>query len=115
MTALSPRPVRPVSRAGWWVFWLGLLAAALGLFLPFITQTIATAIRASGLEPTLRIPLGFNMVLLALVVAAVTLIKGVRAVGRGERSWLTIIGMVLALLAGGFWLLFALGELLFPH
>lgn len=115
MTALSPRPVRPASRSGWWVFWLGLVAAVLGLFLPFITQTIATAIRASGLEPTLRIPIGFNTVILAFVVAGVTLVMGVRAVRRGERSWMTIGGMVLALLAGGFWLLFALGELLFPH
>lgn len=48
-------------------------------------------------------------------LAMVALAVGLIALRRGERSWLAILGFALALLFGGFWILFGLAELLFPH
>ena len=53
--------------------------------------------------------------MLALLLAIATVVLGVRALHRGERSGLTIIGLALAVIIGGFWILFALGEALLPH
>ena len=107
--------MRPASKLGWWVFWLGLAACLWGLILPFATQRIATALRNADIESRIPLPIGFNGVMLALLLAIAPVVLGVRALRRGERSGLTIIGLVLAVLIGGFWILFALGEVLLPH
>jgi hypothetical protein len=43
------------------------------------------------------------------------LLTGIRALRGGERSWLVVLGFALAVIVGGFWILFALGEVLVPH
>jgi hypothetical protein len=49
----------------------------------------------------------------ALTVSALAV--GIVALKKGERSWLTLAGFVPAIIVGGFWILFALGEVLSPH
>jgi hypothetical protein len=44
-----------------------------------------------------------------------TLVIGIVALGRGERSWLTLAGFAAALIVGVFWILFALDEVSSPH
>ncbi len=49
----------------------------------------------------------------ALVVAAIAL--GVLALVRKDRAWLLLGSFVLAVLVGGFWVLFVVGEVVSPH
>jgi hypothetical protein len=54
-------------------------------------------------------------VILELVLAVSALTVGVFAFRRGERSRLMLAGFVVAVIIGGFWIFFALGEVLAPH
>jgi hypothetical protein len=42
-------------------------------------------------------------------------VAGLIALRKGERSWLTLLVFVPAVVVGGFWIFFALGEVLSPH
>lgn len=104
------RPLRPALHVGWWAFWLGLAAVVLGILLPFLVGLAAWLFAGA-----LRMPIGFNSVLLAVILAIAAIVVGIVALRRGERSWMTLTGLVGAILVGGFWILFALGEVLWPH
>ncbi len=104
------RAIRPASALGWWTFWLGILAVFWGVLLPSLIGLLARLLAGS-----VRIPFGFNGVLLALILAIAAIVVGIVALRRGERSWMTLTGFIGAILVGGFWILFALGEMLWPH
>ena len=61
------------------------------------------------------IPMGLTSAMLEFVLAISAFVVGVVALRKGERSWLTLVAFVLAVLVGGFWILFGFGEMLFPH
>lgn len=63
----------------------------------------------------IMIPIGMGGLLLEVALTAAALLTGIRALRGGERSWLTLLGLALAVVVGGFWILFALGEVLVPH
>jgi len=63
----------------------------------------------------IRIPVGISTVLFETGLAVAAMVTGIVALWKGDRSWLTIVGAVLTLFIGGFWILFALVELFAPH
>ncbi|MFA5070322.1 MAG: hypothetical protein WC528_03490 [Patescibacteria group bacterium] len=63
-----------------------------------------------------RIPGGFFSVLLEIVFFIFGLYYSIKAIFKiKERTILNIIVFILLCLVGGFWLMFALGEIIFPH
>jgi hypothetical protein len=108
------RPILPSSRLGWWAFGLGIATLVLGVLLPSMPDILA---RALGMGPGDRfpIPVGFTSVIVEFILAVSALVVGVVAMRRRERSWLALVGFAVAVLIGGFWILFALGEVLSPH
>jgi len=104
------RPIRPASALGWWTLWLGILVVFWGVLFPSLIPLLARLLAG----PT-RIPFGFNGVLLALVLAIASLVVGIMAFRRGERSWMALLAFAGAVIVGAFWVLFALGEVLVPH
>lgn len=111
---LMKRPIRPTTALGWWAFCLGITSVGWGVLLPTLPESlIAIGIATEG--GPFPIPVGFSGLILELIVAISALTVGVLAVRRGERSWLTLAGFVPAIVIGGFWILFALGEVLVPH
>ena len=61
---------------------------------------------------TLGLPLGLAGAVLELVLTLAALGVGVVALRRGERSWRVLVAFAMAVLAGGFWISFALGDVL---
>jgi hypothetical protein len=104
------RPIRPASALGWWTFWLGILVVFWGVLLPSLIGLLGRLLAGS-----VRIPFGFAGVLLTLILAIASLVVGIIAFRRGERSWMAVLAFAGAVTVGGFWILFALGELLMPH
>jgi hypothetical protein len=105
------RALRPASTLGWWAFGLGLATAIWGLMVTTLPRLLHPLIESSSI----RIPVGMSSVLLEIGLAVAAIVTGIVALWRGDRSWLTIVGAVLALLIGGFWILFALAEVVVPH
>lgn len=107
---------RPSSKRGWWAFCLGLLAAGWAFLFPFISNWLTALLYAPNrdLGPLMR-PFGSGGVLVAWLLAAAAIVTSVVTLWKGERSWQVFAGLALAVLAGGFWLLFALGEMLMAY
>ena len=59
--------------------------------------------------------MGFTSATLEFALAISAFVVGIVALRKGVRSWLTLLTFVLAVIVGGFWILFGLGEVLFPH
>lgn len=106
------RPFKPTTGLGWWVFGLGLATVVMG---PGVFVLPQLARRTFGEGMPIRIPMGMASVLLEVVLAVATITVAIPAFRRGERSWLTLLAFVPAVVVGGFWVLFAAGEVLFPH
>jgi len=105
------RPLRPASRLGWWAFWLGFATATWGALLTSLPGLLGPFME----DAAVRIPIGLTSAILEIVLAISALVAGILALRRGERSWLTLLAFVAALLIGGFWIFFALGEVIWPH
>lgn len=108
------RAVKPSSKAGWWAFGLGVGAAVWGFFVTSLPMLLRPWLE-SVFGGRVMIPLGLTGlgVAVALAIAAITV--GIVALRRGDRAWLVFAGFVPAVIVGGFWILFAVGELLIPH
>lgn len=106
------RPFKPTTVLGWWVFGLGLATVLMGPGV-FLIPQLARRLGAAGMP--VRIPMGMASVLVEVVLAVATIAVAVPAFRRGERSWLTLLAFVPAVVVGGFWILFAAGEVFFPH
>ncbi len=108
------RPLRPASGLGWWAFGLGVATAVWGVLLPSLVGLLGAAFGgATGRR--FPIPVGFTGAILELVLAVSALTTGIIALRKGERSWLTLLAFVPAVVVGGFWIFFALSEVLWPH
>ncbi len=102
------RPIQPSSPLGWWALWLGFATGLwarvspvlFGLLRPQLSDRIPLDLAGAAIE-------------VALVIAAVA--AGAVAMKRGERSWLNVIALVLALMIGMPWLSLALGRVLAPR
>jgi hypothetical protein len=82
----------------------------LGVLVPFVAGPLA-----SLLAGALRIRVGVNTVLLAVLLAISTIVVGIIAFRRGERSWMALLAFIGAAIVGAFWIVFVLGEILLPH
>lgn len=102
------RPVQPSSRLGWWALGLAFAAGLWTRLFPIISVRWA-----SGLSDRTFGDLAGIVIEIALALAAV--MAGALAMKRGERSWLTLIGMVLALVIATPWFTYALGQALGPR
>lgn len=97
-------------------FWFLIISVALvilpllGLFgaviAPFINKTVGQRI---------SLPAGFILVALILLFMAFAIIFCIKALKRGERSWLVWLGSIPAFLVGLFWIFMVIGEFVFPH
>ncbi len=105
------RPCRPTTPLGRWAFGLTLAAVAWsllwlsdlplpGLLLPTISPRISPAIA--------------NGVLLEIILATSAVVAGIIALRRGERSWIALSALAVAVIVGGLWILIALAHALFP-
>jgi hypothetical protein len=108
------RPIQPVSVEGWWAFWLGGFTVVWGILLPVLPQLIRTAIGATP-NSVIPIPGGFFSAVLEIVLAVAAILVSIAAFRKGERSWLTLLAFIGTIFVGGFWILFALGEVIFSH
>ncbi len=110
---MTIRPLLPTSALGWWAFGLGVAAVVWGALMPSLVRWLWSAFGGASGRP--RIPLGFTSAALEVVLAIAALVVGIIALKKGERSWLTLLAFVLVVIVGGFWIFFALGEVLWPH
>lgn len=110
------RMIWPVRALGWWAMCLGLATAAWGVILPVFPGLVRRVVGEAGMSVLpIRIPLGLGSVVVEVLLAVAAFAVGVLALRRGERSWTVLVAFVLALLVGGLWIAFALGEVIFPH
>jgi hypothetical protein len=107
------RAIRPASALGWLAFWLGAATVIWGILLP--TLVAVWVLWLKGPTGAIRIPAGFGSAMLELLFAIGAIVAGIMALRRGERSWMTLLAFVAAIIVGGFWILFVLGEALMPH
>ena len=106
-------PLKPSTKLGWWAFWLGVGTAVwgtVGMIVPrLLGPLIGPLIRGMQVSPAML------TVGLAVVLAVCAIAVGIAALVKRDRSWMGIAGLALAAVVGGFWILFAGGEVLFPH
>jgi hypothetical protein len=108
------RSLRPVSTLGWWAFWLGIATIVWGLLLTSLPGLVRTLAERSE-NFRFPVPVGFSGGVLELILAIAAIVTGAISIKRGERSWLMLLTFALTVIIGGFWILFALGEVLYPH
>jgi hypothetical protein len=83
-----------------------------GLLLPSMTSWFGPLQERLGRR---GLPTGSSLVSVEIVLAVVTIALGVVALHRKDRAWLLVGSFAVAVLVGGFWLLFVLGEVVSPH
>ncbi|MGE5603807.1 MAG: hypothetical protein ACM30E_12210, partial [Nitrososphaerales archaeon] len=103
------RAVQPASALGWWSFWLSFATVTWGRLFPALPGLLGSEARGS------RIPLGLAGAMIELVLALAAFGVGAVALRKGERSWMVLVAFATAVLVGGFWIVVALGEALWPH
>ena len=107
------RALQPTSSLGWWSFWLSFATITWGRLFPLLVGLLAPRLRS--VESPFPVPIGFTGAALELVLALAAFGVGVAAIRKGQRSWMVLVALAVAVLVGGFWLVFALGEVLWPH
>jgi hypothetical protein len=83
-----------------------------GLLLPSVTSWFGPLQERLGRR---GLPTGSSLVSVEIVLAVVTITLGAVALLRKDRAWLLVGSFAIAVLVGGFWMLFVLGELVSPH
>ncbi|MBI4901295.1 MAG: hypothetical protein HY829_12575 [Actinobacteria bacterium] len=94
--------------AAWISFVTGTLAA-LTVAVPLVTSGLPREDTYQPLTVVAWLPL------LSMTLGLMGLATGVFALVRGERLWRTWVGLVTGALVTLFWLVFAFGDVLFPH
>jgi hypothetical protein len=114
----------PKTRTAWWAMGLGLstvlIHPLLGIFTavirPIIDPASMVGRESSGIVGATMGSMGFGSGVVALILSVSTIVTGVRAFKKGERSWvLWVVGFVPAILVGAFWVFMFIGEFIFPH
>ena len=106
------RPVLPSSEVGWWAAGLAWAVVVVGLLLPSMTSWFGPLQERLGRR---GLPTGSSLVSVEIVLAVAAIALGVLALVRKDRAWLLVGSFVLAVLVGGFWVLFVVGEVVSPH
>jgi hypothetical protein len=106
------RRVLPASRVGWWTVGLAWAVVVVGLLLPSMTSWFGPLQERLGRR---GLPTGSSLVSVEIALAVVTITLAVVALLRKDRAWLLVGSFTVAVLVGGFWMLFVLGEVLSPH
>jgi len=106
------RSFTPTTKIGRWAVGLGIAAAVWGVLFPFFGQIL---VRLMGPDLRVPIPMGLGGIGIEALLAIGAITTAVIALARKERSWLFFIVFAAALVIGGFWLLFAAGEVIYPH
>ena len=106
------RSVLPSSTIGWWATGLAWAAVVVGLLLPSMTSWFGPLQERLGRR---GLPTGSSLVFVEILLAVLAFVFGVLAVRRKDRAWLLLASFVVVVLIGGFWVVFALGEVLAPH
>jgi hypothetical protein len=92
----------PQTKTAKWAVGFALATIILGLLLPSLTSL-----------PFIG---GREAVIMEIVLTIVSLILSIKAIfGKKDHSILIIIAFIIFCVVGGFWLLFALGEIISPH
>lgn len=107
----APKPKRkwlPQSKDGKKALGFCLAAIIWGLLLPFIPKIGRLIIGAAG-SGLITLSIEVILVILGLIFSIKAIFK------EKDRSVLNIIVFVLFCIVGGFWLLFAIGEIVSPH
>lgn len=107
------RAIQPTSSLGWWSFWLSFATVTWGRLFPLLVSRLAPGLR--NVKHPFPVPLGFCGAGLELLLALAAFGVGAAAIRQGQRSWMVLVALAVAVLVGGFWLLFAVGEVLWPH
>lgn len=107
---------KPKIKATWWSLWFGLgslvSAPALGAFNRVMRQLldpISVNPYNRGLSP------GMSGVLIALILAISAIVISVKALKKGEHSWVVWVGFVIGILVCAFWTLLIIGEIVYSH
>jgi hypothetical protein len=104
------RTFAPTTGIGRWAVGLGIATGIWGLIFPMFPSLL----RALSVT-RFPIPVGFGGATVEVLLALTAIVTGVMALRAKERAWLFYLGFAIAVAVGGFWLLFALGEVLVPH
>lgn len=106
---------KPKTTTAWWAMGLGLgtlllAGPTLGIFAAVIRPMID---QVSGEQ--VGAVIGFGLAAVALALPVIALVAGIRALKKGERSWVVWVGFVPAILVSAFWVFMIVGEFVFPH
>jgi hypothetical protein len=105
------RSVGPRSLLGWWA--LGLTLAAVAWSFLWLSDFPLPGLLLPDSPPPIS-PAIANGVWLEIILATSAVVVGIIALRRGERSWMALSALAVAVIVGGFWLLIALAHALFP-
>lgn len=106
----------PQTRAAWITMYLGLATTLMPLFLGILMTGFRHVFDKTSLNSeNTGLRMGFGPSMIALILAIPTLITGIRALKKGERSWVLWAGFIPVVLVIGFLLFFIIGEFVSPH
>jgi uncharacterized membrane protein YhaH (DUF805 family) len=111
--AISKFKEKPKTKMVWWAMGLGLSSILIFPFLGVFTAVIRPIIDKASSEIVGAV-VGFGSMIVALILLVSALVIGVRALKKGERSWVLWVGFVPAILVGVFLLFMTIGEFIFP-
>jgi hypothetical protein len=106
------RSVLPTSGTGWWASGLAWLSVVVCLLLPSMTSWFGPLQERMA---RYGLPTGSDFVSFEIALALLAVALGVVALRRNDKAWLLLASVVAAVLSGGFWTLFVVGEVLAPH
>jgi uncharacterized membrane protein YhaH (DUF805 family) len=112
--AISKFKEKPKTKTAWWAMSLGLGSILIFPFFGIFTAVIRPIIDKASSE-TVGAVVGFGSMIVALIILVSALVIGVRALKKGERSWVLWVGFVPAILVGVFLVFMIIGEFIFPH
>lgn len=104
--------VLPSTGTGWWATGLAWAAVAVGLLLPSMTSWFGPLQERLGRR---GLPTGSSLVSVEILLAVFAVVVALIALRRKDRGWVLLGSFAVVVLIGGFWVVFALGELLLPH
>jgi len=105
---------KPKTKTAWWAMGLGLATFFIPTFLGIFAAVIRPIIDTASSE-NFGVVIGFGAGIFALILAISSLVMGICAFKKGERSWVLWVGFVPSILVAAFWIFMIVGEFVFPH
>jgi hypothetical protein len=100
---------KPKLKVTWWAMILSFCSASILILLPFFASLIRPLLDHSGDRSA---SIGLNFGLASPVLAIAALVISVIAFVKGERSWVTWVGLILSIMLIGFWIFFIVASIL---